>query len=58
MGFALERPQTGRVFPEFFHLFPSFGAYLFSTMGVKGALATPVVFATITAITALSNEST
>ncbi|HVQ29847.1 MAG TPA: glycosyltransferase family 39 protein, partial [Vicinamibacteria bacterium] len=24
--------------------FPSFGAYLFSAMGVKGALATPVVF--------------
>ena len=44
MGFNLERPQTGRVFPEFFHLFPSFGAYLFSAMGVKGALATPVVF--------------
>ena len=44
MGFDLERPQTGRVFPEFFHLFPSFGAYLFAAMGVKGALATPVVF--------------
>ena len=44
MGFDLERPQTGRVFPEFFHLFPSFGAFLFSAMGVKGALATPVVF--------------
>ena len=44
MGFDLERPQTGRVFPEFFHLFPSFGAYLFSAMGVKGALATPGVF--------------
>lgn len=44
MGFNLERPQTGRVFPEFFHLFPSFGAYLFSALGVKGALATPCVF--------------
>ncbi|HVQ30718.1 MAG TPA: hypothetical protein VMV21_14110, partial [Vicinamibacteria bacterium] len=36
MGFDLERPQTGRIFPEFFHLFPSFGAYLFAAMGVKG----------------------
>lgn len=44
MGFPLERPQTGRVFPEFFHLFPAFGAYLFQAMGVKGALATPPVF--------------
>jgi hypothetical protein len=44
MGFDLERPQNGRVYPEFFHLFPSFGAYLFAAMGVKGALATPVVF--------------
>lgn len=47
MGFDLERPQTGRVFPEFFHLFPAFGAYLFAAMGVKGALATPVVFAVL-----------
>jgi hypothetical protein len=44
MGFPLESPRTGRVFPEFFHLFPSFGAYLFQAMGVKGALATPPVF--------------
>lgn len=41
MGFPLESPQSGRVFPEFFHLFPCFGAYLFQAMGVKGALATP-----------------
>ena len=41
MGFPLERPQTGRVVPEFFHLFPAFGAYLFQAMGVRGALATP-----------------
>jgi hypothetical protein len=44
MGFPLERPQTGRVVPEFFHLFPVFGAYLFQAMGVKGALAAPPVF--------------
>ncbi|HEY6546905.1 MAG TPA: glycosyltransferase family 39 protein, partial [Vicinamibacteria bacterium] len=44
MGFDLERPQTGRVYPEFFHLFPAFGAYLFEAMGPRGALATPVVF--------------
>ena len=44
MGFPLERPETGRVFPEFFHLFPAFGAYLFQAMGVRGALATPCVF--------------
>ena len=44
MGFPLERPETGRVVPEFFHLFPSFGAYLFQAMGVRGALATPPVF--------------
>lgn len=44
MGFDLERPQTGRVFPQFFHLFPAFGAYLFQAMGVKGALATAPVF--------------
>lgn len=45
MGFPLERPQTGRVYPEFFHLFPAFGGYLFQAMGAKGALATPPVFA-------------
>jgi len=44
LGFPLENPTTGRVFPEFLHLFPAFGAYLFATMGVKGALATPPVF--------------
>jgi hypothetical protein len=44
MGFDLESPQSGRVFPQFFHLFPAFGAYLFQAMGVKGALATPSVF--------------
>jgi hypothetical protein len=44
MGFPLERPQTARVFPEFFHLFPAFGAYLFQAMGVRGALATPIIF--------------
>ena len=44
MGFPLERPESGRVFPEFFHLFPAFGAYLFAALGVKGALATPPVF--------------
>ncbi len=43
-GFPLENPRTARVFPEFFHLFPAFGAYLFQSMGVKGALATPPVF--------------
>jgi hypothetical protein len=44
MGFPLERPESGRVFPEFFHLFPAFGAYLFAAFGVKGALATPPLF--------------
>ncbi len=44
MGFPLERPETGRVVPEFFHLFPAFGAYLFQAMGVKGALAAPPIF--------------
>jgi hypothetical protein len=43
MGFPLEL-ATGRVVPEFFHLFPAFGAYLFQSMGTKGALATPPVF--------------
>ena len=41
MGMPLERPETGRVVPEHFHLFPAFGAYLFQAIGVKGALATP-----------------
>jgi hypothetical protein len=44
MGMPLERPETGRVVPEFFHLFPAFGAYLFQAMGVRGALAAPCVF--------------
>ncbi len=44
MGFPLERPETGRVFPEFYHLFPTFGAYLFQSMGVKGGLATSPIF--------------
>jgi hypothetical protein len=44
MGFDLERPESGRVFPQFFHLFPAFGAYLFQAMGLRGALATPCVF--------------
>src|SRR5262247_7566 len=44
MGFYLESPQSARVYPQFFLLFPAFGAYLFQAMGVKGALATPPVF--------------
>ena len=44
MGFDLERPSSGRVFPQFFHLFPVFGAYLFQALGIRGALATPPVF--------------
>jgi hypothetical protein len=44
MGMPLERPETGRVVPEFFHLFPAFGAYLFQALGVRGALAAPCVF--------------
>lgn len=44
MGVPLQSPSSGRVVPEFFHLFPAFGAYLFQAMGVKGALATPPVF--------------
>lgn len=44
MGLDLERPSSGRVFPQFFHLFPAFGAYLFQALGTKGALATPPVF--------------
>lgn len=43
MGFDLERPASGRVVPQFFHLFPAFGAYFFQAMGVRGALATPPV---------------
>jgi hypothetical protein len=44
MGMPLERPETGRVVPEHFHLFPTFGAYLFQALGIRGALATPCVF--------------
>jgi hypothetical protein len=44
MGLDLERPSSGRVFPQFFHLFPAFGAYLFQALGIRGALATPPVF--------------
>ena len=44
MGFDLERPSSGRVFPQFFHLFPAFGAYLFQALGIRGALATPPLF--------------
>lgn len=44
MGFDLESPRSGRVFPQFFHLFPAFGAYLFRAMGEFGALSTPCVF--------------
>jgi hypothetical protein len=43
MGFELDHPKSGYVTPQFFHLFPAFGAYLFETMGVRGALATPPV---------------
>lgn len=45
MGFDLERPSSGRVVPQFFHLLPAFGAYLFQAMGIKGALATPPLLA-------------
>ena len=44
MGFELDHPKSGRITPQFFHLFPAFGAYLFETMGVRGALATPPIF--------------
>jgi hypothetical protein len=44
MGFELDHPTSGLVTPQFFHLFPAFGAYLFETMGVRGALATPPIF--------------
>ena len=44
MGFDLESPESGRVVPQFFHLFPAFGAYLFQAMGVKGALGAPPIF--------------
>lgn len=43
MGFELDHPSSGRITPQFFHLFPAFGAYLFETMGVRGALATPPI---------------
>lgn len=44
MGFELDHPKSGQITPQFFHLFPAFGAYLFETMGVRGALATPPIF--------------
>ena len=44
MGFELDHPTSGKVTPQFFHLFPAFGAYLYQTMGVRGALATPPIF--------------
>lgn len=44
MGFELDHPKSGLITPQFFHLFPAFGAYLFETMGVRGALATPPIF--------------
>jgi hypothetical protein len=50
MGFDLESPRSGRVFPQFFHLFPAFGAYLFQSMGLKGALGTPCVFGVLGAL--------
>jgi hypothetical protein len=50
MGFELDHPKSGRVTPQFFHLFPAFGAYLFQTMGVKGALATPPIFGVLGAV--------
>jgi hypothetical protein len=43
MGFELDHPKSGLITPQFFHLFPAFGAYLFETMGVRGALATPPI---------------
>jgi hypothetical protein len=52
MGFPLERPETARVVPEFFHLFPAFGAYFFQAMGVRGALATPPVFGVLGTVAA------
>jgi hypothetical protein len=44
MGVTLADLRSGLVYPEFFHAFPVFGAFLFQSMGVKGALATPAVF--------------
>jgi hypothetical protein len=44
MGFELDHPRTALITPQFFHLFPAFGAYLYETMGVRGALATPPIF--------------
>jgi hypothetical protein len=38
-GFPLESPESGRVFPQFFHLFPAFGALLHAGAGTSGALA-------------------
>ena len=44
MWFELDHPKSGLITPQFFHLFPAFGAYLFETMGVRGALATSPIF--------------
>lgn len=44
MGFELDHPRSALITPQFFHLFPAFGAYLFETMGVRGALATSPIF--------------
>jgi 4-amino-4-deoxy-L-arabinose transferase-like glycosyltransferase len=44
MGFPLDGPESGRVVPENFHLYPAFGAYLYQSMGTRGALAAPPVF--------------
>lgn len=52
MGFEVDHPLSGRVTPQFFHLFPAFGAYLFQTMGVRGALATPPIFGVLGALAA------
>jgi len=53
MGMPLESPESGRVVPEFFHLFPAFGAYLFAALGIRGALAAPCVFGVLGTLAAL-----
>ena len=52
MGFELDHPRSGLITPQFFHLFPAFGAYLFETMGVRGALATPPILGILGTIAA------
>ena len=48
MGLDLERPSTGRVYPQFFHLFPVFGAYLAAgsddDVGLAAAVLVVVLF--------------